>query len=357
MYRQSNPPHARPAFTLIELLVVIAIIAILIGLLLPAVQKVREAAARMQCQNNLKQLGVAFHAYLDVATVFPALNETNGGTRSTNPQGNENRNSGLMRLLPYFEQTAVYSILSQPGVFGGVSVLPFGPIRDRSNYPPYVAQLKVFVCPSNPSPNPIWGTTAWGPRSYAAVVGDSIVNNHTNPVNRGVFGRTPTRGASITDGFSNTLFLAERAFGSANNRSTKGYFANNVAGLNTSPIVCMNTASGGNYLSSQSVMTDRPAGVQWFEGYPAFQGVCTVLPPNSPSCASENWGDSWGVFSASSYHTGGISGLFGDGSVRFVSDTINTGNLSAPPVTGGFSPYGAWGAMGTMSGGEVNTDS
>lgn len=347
----------RAAFTLVELLVVIAIIGVLVALLLPAVQAAREAARRAQCSNNLKQLGIAFHLHLDVTQVFPALNETNGGTRSTDPQGNEHRNTGLMRLLPYFEQTSVYNVMNQPGVYGGINILPFGPVRDRAYYPPYVEKMKTFVCPSNPStPNPIWGTSAWGPRSYAACVGDSIVNNHSNAANRGAFGRTQTSGASITDGLSNTLFLADRAFGAGSNRSIKGYFANNVSGLNTSPITCLNTASGGNYLPSQSVMTDRPVGVQWFEGYPAFQGFCTVLPPNSPSCASENWGDAWGVFSASSYHPSGINGLFGDGSVRFISDTINTGDLTSPEITSGISPYGVWGAIGTMSGSEANAN-
>lgn len=347
----------RKGFTLIELLVVIAIIAILIGLLLPAVQKVREAASKMTCTNNLKQMGLALHGVLQLKGEFPALNETNNGTRSTNPQGNEGRNSGLMHLLPFIEQSAAYTIMSDSGTFGGVSVYPYGPIRDRSNYPPYVTQIKVFVCPSNSTPNPIWGTAAWGPRSYAVSVGDTIVNNHWNTSNRGVFSRNATRISEISDGLSNTLFMAERAFGSSNNRSIKGYFANNVAGLNTMPINCLSTANNGIFLTTQSVMTDRPSGVQWFDGYPAFTGVCTILPPNSPSCATDNWGDSWGVFSASSNHSGGVNGLMGDGSVRFISDAISTGNLSsAEPASSALSPYGVWGAMGTKSSNEVSSE-
>jgi prepilin-type processing-associated H-X9-DG protein len=99
-------------------------------------------------------------------------------------------------------------------------------------------------------------------------------------------------------------------------------------------------------------MTDRPAGVQWFDGYPAFTGVTTVLPPNSPSCAVDNWGDSWGVFSATSYHTGGVNIGLADGTVRFITSAVNTGNLAAAEVTSGPSPYGVWGAMGTRASGE-----
>jgi prepilin-type processing-associated H-X9-DG protein len=115
----------------------------------------------------------------------------------------------------------------------------------------------------------------------------------------------------------------------------------------------MNTAINNLYLSTQSVMTSRPAGVQWFDGYPAFTGFNTILPPNSPSCAQDNWGDTWGVFSASSFHPGGVNGLMGDGSVHFITNSINTGNLNSPEVTSGPSPYGVWGAMGSINGGET----
>ncbi|MBI1246490.1 DUF1559 domain-containing protein [bacterium] len=358
--RLSTVPRNYRGFTLVELLVVIAIIGVLIALLLPAVQQAREAARRMDCSNKLKQLGIALHNHHDTYLYFPALRNNNGGTRTTNPQGNEGRNSGMMFILPFIEQGPLYEILSQPGTFSGNAVLAYGPIREKYWYTPYVAKIDAFLCPSNPSnPAQIWGYT-WGARSYACSVGDSIANNHNLENTRGIFGRVDTNKhsqitmASITDGTSNTVMMAERAYGiSGQTRSIFGFFANNVSGLNTSPITCLTTASQGKYQSSQSVQESRAAGIQWFDGFPAFTGVTTVLPPNSPSCTNDNWGDQWGLFSASSYHPGGAMVLMGDGSVHFISETIDTGNLTAQESTSGFSPYGVWGALGSKSGGET----
>jgi len=361
--------------------VVITIIGILIALLLPAVQAARESARRMTCTNNMKQLGLGIHLFYDKVQQYPTLTYGNGinnvyqsGTRTTNPQGNESRNTGLMHILPSIDQGAVYDILSamyEP-MSPAPAALPWGPIRGFGstppNYPPYVAQIPGFVCPSNPTP----AATLWGissPRSYAMSLGDSIYvnmypNSSSSPqylyLTRGVFPvavypavRSNITMASVTDGVSNTILMGERCYGGGNTVSIKGYFANNVSGINTQPITCLATASGGLYLSASNVMTLRAVGVEWFDGFPAFTGFNTVLPPNSPSCANDNWGDTWGLFSASSFHPGGVNVLFGDGAVHFISDVIDTGNLAAAEVSNGKSPYGVWGALGSKSGDET----
>lgn len=339
-------------FTLIELLVVIAIIAVLIALLLPAVQQAREAARRSQCKNNLKQLGLALHNYHDSFSVLPWLMGGTSGTRSTDPQGNEMRNSGLVFLLPYIDQAPLYNILSTPGVYSGANILAFGPIRSTV-YPPYSTTIPVFVCPSCPGPVTAWGLS-WGNRNYGVSVGDTINNNYSNSNPRGMFGWISRIGfRDVTDGTSNTLMMAEKALGSPTSRDVRGGTANNVSGIDTNPALCLATASGGNFLPATSIQSARLQGAQWFDGAPNFSAVTTVLPPNSPSCVPENWGDSWALVSSSSFHTGGVHGLMADGAVRFISENINTGTLTSAPATSGPSTYGVWGAIGTKSGGEV----
>src|SRR6266567_2213756 len=133
----------RSAFTLIELLVVIAIIAILIGLLLPAVQKVREAAARIQCQNNLKQLGIAVHAYHDAAGAFPYLRSGGG----------QNRHTWALLLLPYIEQNNVFNVYKTaiPGV-NQTDGYNNHTSTDAQIVAARQAQVKVFFCPSRRGP-------------------------------------------------------------------------------------------------------------------------------------------------------------------------------------------------------------
>jgi prepilin-type N-terminal cleavage/methylation domain-containing protein/prepilin-type processing-associated H-X9-DG protein len=349
-----HPTGQQRGFTLIELLVVIAIIAVLIGLLLPAVQKVREAANRAKCQSNLKQLGLALHAYHDVRGALPWMRGvSNDGTRNTDPVGNEETISGLVYLLPYIEQDNLLREISAPYA-GPPATLPFGPPRDFAYYPPWQADIPLLRCPSDPPGLFYQSDTRFrGRRNYALCLADTIYNNHSTTQSRGAFGfNSATRLLDITDGTSHTILMAEKA-NAVDASDVRGLAANNVPGMNTNPGLCLATAANGRYLPATGVQGQRLLGSLWHSGLAPFAGFNTVLPPNSPTCIVDNWGDSWGLISASSYHPGGVNALMGDGSVRFVSDAIDTGDLTAPEPHAGPSPYGVWGALGTKAGGET----
>jgi prepilin-type N-terminal cleavage/methylation domain-containing protein len=206
----------RSAFTLIELLVVIAIIAILIGLLLPAVQKVREAAARAKCQNNLKQFGIAMHAHHDTVGFFPYA-RTGGG---------QNRHNWTMLLLRFMEQGNVYTVYTTP--ITGVGQQDPGFNNNNSTDPIMVAvratTIPYFTCPSRRSPNqmvrldpnPPSDNFMGTPLDYAGSVGSSgtvptpgffRLENGTGIT---IADRSRNRIAQITDGTSNTLMIGEK---------------------------------------------------------------------------------------------------------------------------------------------------
>ncbi len=365
-------------FTLVELLVVIAIIGILVGLLLPAVQAAREAARRMQCGNQLKQIGLGMHNYESAYKAFFWLKGPSNfpGNRGTNPRGNEQSINGYVGLLPFIEQTALFNSIAAPwaAIGGNPPSLPYGPPRDFGYYPPWLTNVTSFRCPSAPDGIPYSNTPAFsGRQNYPLCLGDTILNSHgqglsssstTNnaPNFRGSFGYNRfVKIAEFVDGTSNTIVIGEKA-NAVDARNVKGLAAANVAGLNLNPSICLTRAAGGFYLSTliprsaggTDIQDARTHGTLWHTGLAPFIGFQTVLPPNSPSCMNDNWGDNWGLSSASSYHTGGVQVCHGDGSVRFISQSIDTGNVALPEVTAGPSPYGVWGALGSRSGGEVS---
>jgi len=362
----------RTGFTLVELLVVIAIIGILVGLLLPAVQAAREAARRMQCSNNLKQLSLAALNYESASQRFPARQS---GTGYLISGGQRMRLSIFVSILPYIEQNARYSnILARPNAF------PW------ENHVDWNVQIPGLICPSDAFSATTDARGAGAPSgkcSYAANGGDNYLASVLTPAertnlaasimastrplsNRGVFGRNdyPRIGA-LSDGTSNTLMFAERSI--PTELLGKGMVIVDAAGSNLnsySPLSCRAYWVGNRYAATSAPFNqDTSPGHRWGDGTAFFAGFTTILPPNTASCllGDPNWQSGGGhfapgIWTPSSDHTGGVNVANCDGSVRFLSDSIDTGNLAtvAPAFNGGaLSPYGVWGAMGTKAGGEV----
>lgn len=361
----------RSAFTLVELLVVIAIIGILVGLLLPAVQAAREAARRMQCSNNLKQLGLAALNYESAYQRFPSRQ---GGTGTIRTQGQRMRMSGFGTMLPFMEQTALWNQIEAN------NRNPWnGWYNNNGN------QLSFLGCPSDPGfgtqrdPN---NRAARGNVCYAFNAGDCYARgalhdqaerDNTNlsisspKINvRGVFGRhTYYKIGAITDGTSNTLAFSERRVPTAQNG--KGMVAWSAGDVDVFiPLTCRALWTGNQYGGAGYVRFNRDtqAGYRWADGAAFFHAFTTILPPNTAVCligGSDDWratGGHYGpgIWTPSSEHTGGVNSSYVDGSVHFLSQNIDSGNLGivAPPeVGGGRSPFGVWGALGSRAGGEV----
>jgi len=344
-------------FTLIELLVVIAIIAVLIALLLPAVQAAREAARRMQCTNNMKQLGLAMHNYHSTVNCFPP-----GGTNTSNLSGAISQSWGCWSaqsmMLPYIEQTTIYnslnfSIVSQTNGFKDDMIQTTGIMRS----------ISAFLCPSNeikPYQQYSDGGSYTVPgNTYFVSVGSSLnqfgqsTYADIQPVSGAapnglfqVFG--PVIGIqSVTDGTSNTIAMGEWITGSNNGTFTRPMDVVLVgttlpAGVTVGSPLANMPAGGGGFnawlqMCNQQIPSAVAAGAwynelgqDWCVGT-FFHTVGNVLiGPNSPYpyCASDLYGvgdtgDDYGHFGLSSRHPGGANVLMGDGSVRFIKNSIS----------------------------------
>jgi prepilin-type processing-associated H-X9-DG protein len=195
----------------------------------------------------------------------------------------------------------------------------------------------------------------YGKNSYGLCNGDAAVNG-TGATLRGIFGQrraspptTPIQIAQIRDGLSNTIMTGEIASFSEHNRIQGSIKTNLTINNTTPPTNCLAFVAGDTYNPPTGDQGWRGGG--WCLGAMAHSGFNTVLPPNGPSCNNWRTTDD-GFYSAQSYHPGGVTVGLADGSVRFINETVDTGNLSLTHPGTGPSPYGVWGTLGSRAGGE-----
>ena len=266
-----------------------------------------------------------------------------------------------MVLLPYYENQALFDQVSNKLRVGATDWPAWGPRTSGGSgdgYPPWgTAKVPAILCPSDGEAMRATG----GRTNYGTCRGDQISNFNASGAGRGIFNRLVwTTMADIPDGTSNTIALSERCLWTARDALRGSYAANFGAGVTTNPASCLTVVVGGNNINptydSASGITygwERGCGYWWASGYAAISGFNTVLGPNSPKCGVTYGEGANGVFPPDSYHPGGVNGCMADGSVRFINQTIDTGNLAIGPATGKApSVYGVWGAVGTKAAGE-----
>jgi prepilin-type N-terminal cleavage/methylation domain-containing protein/prepilin-type processing-associated H-X9-DG protein len=311
----------KKAFTLIELLVVIAIIGILIGLLLPAVQKVRESAARLKCQNHVKQLGLALHHYHDGHGFFPHGNYNYlDSTPNTPPPYNnlQDRRCWMQDILPYLEQDALFKEFDAFMARGGHAL----------DFPRNTTVLPTLMCPSDPlgpklrtwNPGGGEGNSQGFSGNYILSAGSEYFNEggieNSTRLNGMFFALSRVHLTDVTDGTSNTAMSSELIL-SPDTRD------NDIRGRYYNP------AHGGVLFSTRiPPNTLVPDQLNWCSSFPVPRAPCIWTGVNM-------------FVSARSYHAGGVNLGLADGSVRYISDSIN-------PVT--------YKALGSRNGGEVPGD-
>jgi prepilin-type N-terminal cleavage/methylation domain-containing protein len=411
-------------FTLVELLVVIAIIGMLIALLLPAVQAAREAARRMQCSNNLKQIGIAVHTFHDAHEVIPPYgfhertSDEHGGTLPFQPGHTSSKEGYVYRLSPF---GPLCPFIEQTQRFDEYATLYYKWDGDSWGSSEWVnagrpmcwlGSINGLLCPSDAVGNNVsfpggayednptrrdWEGHTWTLTNYMFSGADYVPYNGFAPETEGgSYWRSPFRFilgginglsqnisfAGVSDGLSNTVFLSERGITDLKVKNrTQGGIVRSVLTSSSSIIstplsTVMSVVAGNQYIDQPSetgyitasaalmkvggCLTNR--GNIAFGARPFATRFYTIVPPNGPSVMGENWyGNQEFLLTANSYHTGGVNVVRGDASVSFINDTINCLTVAGtnpgvggdPKLRNGASPFGVWGALGSINGEEA----
>jgi prepilin-type processing-associated H-X9-DG protein len=367
----------------------------------------------MTCTNKLKQLGIAWHNMHDTYGHFPsaccqkelcadvlkpigkdnyAAMQSSGGNRAI--WTNRGRVSWGAAILPFIEDPARYEMFrlwcvdramgsnndggwgmsitlqtTDTYTYSGSMTAWHGTYENPSKGP-----IGSFICPSDPVRGVVSGNGVMAAASYRGCIGDTIYYNYENiRPNNGVY-PFPSRGIlsnglyeivgieSVTDGTSNTMILSESGITSDWGTVVESLHGGVAQTTSTEAAghasLCLaKRGSGSNILSPAK----SQVGGRWVDAYPSYTGYYCILPPNSPSCFNNSAASDYVHVSANSYHPGGVNVCFGDGTVRFISETINSVSngvtLSTQIVKGvsGESPFGVWGALGTRFAGESKT--
>jgi len=427
-HRNLNRDRQHTAFTLLELLVVVGVIGILVGLLLPAVQAAREAARRMSCSNNFRQISLGVAQYHDAFDCLPPHGTGTFNNANDPLTTNQFRLSFLVSITPFVGATPTWEAIAgqyqgmPPGgdrnidaVVGDMNTMgdgylafetdrdmvgmdydeatyeeptytytSMGPAPSITSYTPWENEITTFRCPSDPGQ----GMPSMGRTNYAACLGDAIEGlgeglwryeaskwspsgkEQMRATGRGMFiPRMITSFDDVKDGLSTTIMLGEiathlgdndvRTVPSMNNGWSGGVLDDvRICQAQIDPMRPMFWFAAGNIALPGNVSQGR--GYRWADSNGLMTGCNTILPPNSELCFGGN-AASTGTLTFSSRHRGGTHAAMGDGSIHFLTDSIDCGSLGGTVTLKGTGPlapdspsvFGLWGALGTRDQGEL----
>lgn len=351
MKSYNSQQNRRKAFTLVELLVILGVIGLLCMLLLPAMRTTREGARRTECANRMRQLALAMHGYHDANKELPSVMDDH---RLTELGYEVDRLSGMISLLPFMELKKQFQQITKDSIIDRRGYPAFGASVDNTAYPPWTMRIPDFRCPST-----VDGESPFGQTNYAFCIGDMARDIYNPSSLRGAFAvKRNLRLDDVVDGTSQTIL-----FGEIGTKSSNQVAGQVVLDQPSSILDCPELCKGDSILegpreySFNLTLTPHGRGFSWANGTAISSMFNTILPPGSPSCSIGDGEKFDGIYSAGSFHPAGVNVAFVDGSTHCINVNINAGDSSAATLTqqqiaqgGVCSPYGVWGAMGTIAG-------